>query len=192
VDPLAVHDAAAHDLWVALAVGWGGSELIWRLIRREPRQGFDWSYLAVVIAIAAAFNVGYRLAHDDDGVLGGGWGVVAAGAALVLLGVAFRFWAIATLGRFFTVHVTILEGHHVVRSGPYRLLRHPSYTGILVALLGLGVALDSWPAIAAMVALPLAGLLVRIRVEEQALERALGDEYRRYAAETSRLVPGIW
>jgi protein-S-isoprenylcysteine O-methyltransferase Ste14 len=192
VDPLVVHGAAARDLWIALVVGWGVLELIARHLRHEPRQGFDWSFLAVVGTIAAGFTLADRFARHDDGVLGGGWGPVAAGAVLVLVGVAFRFWAIHALGRFFTTRVTILEGHRIVRAGPYRVLRHPSYTGMLVALVGFGVALDGWPAILALAFVPLAGLLVRIHVEEHALERRFGDEYRRYAAETRRLVPGVW
>jgi protein-S-isoprenylcysteine O-methyltransferase Ste14 len=117
---------------------------------------------------------------------------VVAGAAVVVLGGVLRAWAIASLGRFFTSQVTIQEGHRVVTRGPYRYLRHPSYTAMLVVLLGLGIALDTWSSILAIVAIPLAGLLVRIHVEERALVRALGDEYRRYAAETRRLVPGVW
>jgi protein-S-isoprenylcysteine O-methyltransferase Ste14 len=192
LDPLVVHHAPARDLWIGLAAIWAALELIAQRLRRERRQGFDRTFLVVVVSIVAGVNVAYRLAHADDGVLGGGWTPVVAGAAVVVLGGVLRAWAIASLGRFFTSQVTIQEGHRVVTRGPYRYLRHPSYTAMLVALLGLGIALDTWSSILAIVAIPLAGLLVRIHVEERALVRALGDEYRRYAAETRRLVPGVW
>ena len=119
------------------------------------------------------------------GILIGGLGILAAGAS-------FRIWAVLTLGRFFTPQVTIQEGHRVVQNGPYRFLRHPSYTGGLIGLLGLAVALGSWLGVLAVVLLPLAGILVRIHVEEAVLLAALGAEYREYAARTSRLVPGLW
>lgn len=78
------------------------------------------------------------------------------------------------------------------RIGPYRLLRHPSYTGGLVAFLGAGIALDSWLSVLALVFVPLLAVLVRIHVEEAELVTALGPEYTRYASRTHRLVPGLW
>ncbi len=80
----------------------------------------------------------------------------------------------------------------MVRSGPYRLLRHPSYTGLLLALLGLGLALQTWLGLLALIVLPLIGVLLRIRVEESVLTEALGQDYVSYAAETQRLIPGLW
>jgi protein-S-isoprenylcysteine O-methyltransferase Ste14 len=191
MDPLALHDPAARGLWIGLAIAWGGTELLLDQGRGAPQRKLrDWTYPVVVAGVGGGIGLARAVAHV--GVLGGGWIPVGAGTGLVAAGVAFRLWAIVALGRFFTTTVTILPGHQVVRTGPYRVLRHPSYTGLLVALLGLGVALDSWAAILTIVVLPLAGLLVRIAVEERTLESALGEEYRRYAAETSRLVPGLW
>ena len=103
-----------------------------------------------------------------------------------------RTWAILTLGRLFKFVVVIQDGHRVVASGPYRLLRHPSYTGGLVAFLGAGIALDSWLSALAIVFIPLLAVLVRIHVEEAKLATALGPEYTRYASRTHRLVPGLW
>lgn len=71
-------------------------------------------------------------------------------------------------------------------------MRHPSYTGLLLTLTGLGLALGNWLSIALLVLLPLAGVLARIRVEERALLAELGEPYRRYAEERTRLVPYVW
>src|SRR5436305_13982387 len=96
------------------------------------------------------------------------------------------------LGRFSPFRVACQDEHRVIDAGPYRVVRHPSYSGLLVACLGLGIAFANWLSLSVLVVLPLAGILVRIRIEERALTAALGAEYRRYAERTARLVPGVW
>ena len=117
---------------------------------------------------------------------------VAVGLAVMCLGTVLRYWSVLTLGRFFTVTVDIGEGHRVVDTGPYAVLRHPSYTGMLVVYLGIGICLDSWLSVAATVVLPALAVLNRIRHEEAVLVRQLGVDYERYRGRTSRLVPGVW
>ena len=111
---------------------------------------------------------------------------------LLVAGILLRGFAIRTLGRFFTGSVSVQERHRVVDSGPYRFVRHPSYTGVLLALVGLRISLDDWLSVLVLAFLPLTGILVRIRHEESVLAEALGDEYRDYAARRRRLVPGVW
>src|SRR5205085_6139499 len=77
------------------------------------------------------------------------------GLAIFMAGVVLRAWAIVTLGRFFTVHVAIASDHQLVRRGPYRLLRHPSYTGIWLIMMGLGMTMRDWASFAAMAGLAL-------------------------------------
>ena len=114
--------------------------------------------------------------------------------SLVLLwaGVGFRLWAIHSLGRFFRGVVHIQADHQVVTEGPYRVLRHPSYTGALVAALALALTFGNPVSLVLMFGGALVGVLYRIRVEEQVLNTALGDAYSSYSARTSRLVPGVW
>jgi len=88
--------------------------------------------------------------------------------------------------------VRVHPGQTVVERGPYRWVRHPSYSGLLIFFVGLGLALSDWLSVVVLAVLPAAGLLVRIRSEERALLGALGEEYRRYAATRRRLFPGIW
>ena len=105
---------------------------------------------------------------------------------------ALRLWSIRTLGEFFTVDVAVSGSQRVVDTGPYARLRHPSYTGMLMAIFGFGIALDSVAGAAAALLLPLAAVVNRIRHEEAMLRRGLGEPYAAYAARTDRLVPGIW
>ncbi|MCB9896945.1 MAG: isoprenylcysteine carboxylmethyltransferase family protein [Planctomycetes bacterium] len=116
----------------------------------------------------------------------------ATATALLLAGLVLRWTAILTLGRFFTVDVAVHEGHRVVRAGPYRFVRHPSYTGLLVALLGLGVFYGSWAGLLVLMLPITLALRRRILVEEDVLARALGAEYTEYCAHTKRLLPGVW
>lgn len=125
-------------------------------------------------------------------MVGGDWLPVGAGLATLAAGVALRTWSIRTLGRLLAFVVTIQDNHRVVTAGPYRLIRHPSYSGGLLALAGIGVALDNWASLLILLSLPLAAILIRIRVEETALGKALGTEYQAYAHRTCRLIPGLW
>ena len=192
MNPLAIHPGAAHLLLQIMLIGWAAIEVVLRLRNMGGRTTFDWTFWLVIAAVAAGLNLGFRAAHVHSAVLGGGWAPVAAGLVVLAAGVALRTWAILTLGRLFKFVVVIQDGHRVVASGPYRLLRHPSYTGGLVAFLGAGIALDSWLSILTLVFIPLLAVLVRIHVEEAELATALGPEYTRYASRTHRLVPGLW
>jgi protein-S-isoprenylcysteine O-methyltransferase Ste14 len=123
-------------------------------------------------------------------IAGGRPVIFVAGILLALAGIAMRQYAIATLGRFFTVRVMTAPDQVVVDTGPYRYVRHPSYTGSLLTVLGVLMCSTNWLALACFV-LALPGFLYRIRVEEGALLAALGQPYRDYMARTKRLVPFV-
>lgn len=117
--------------------------------------------------------------------------VAAAALVAMAAGLALRSWAVAVLGRFFTWHVAVQEGQRVIRHGPYRFARHPSYTGALLTYAAAPLYLHAYLAAAvAAVALPLA-FARRIRHEEALLVETFGDEYRRYQREVGALVPGV-
>ena len=116
----------------------------------------------------------------------------AIGAVILVAGLVLRGWSIMTLGEYFTGYVAVSADQPVVAAGPYRVLRHPSYTGLLLALAGLGLTAANWVSLASVVILPLAALLWRIYAEERALLATLGDRYRGYAAQHKRLIPLVW
>lgn len=120
--------------------------------------------------------------------------VVAAwvGLALLWCGIALRFWSVRTLGRYFTLVVQTSTDQPVITDGPYRLVRHPSYAGMLLAFMGLGLLIGNWLSFVTLTVAMAFGLVLRIRVEEQALLRDIGDDYRTYAASHRRLVPFLW
>jgi protein-S-isoprenylcysteine O-methyltransferase Ste14 len=116
----------------------------------------------------------------------------AAGVTVIWLGLAIRVWAIAALGRAFRTTVEVDPGQTVIDTGPYRWVRHPSYSGLLLIAAGCGLASGSWLAIAICPVLPLPALLFRVHVEEAELVSVLGERYRAYQARTKRLIPGVF
>ena len=139
----------------------------------------------VAALLIAAREPGLRAYAND-------WWTLGLGIAIVVAGVALRAFAIVTLGRFFRRTVTIEPGQRLVRAGPYRVVRHPSYAGLVLAVGGLGLAFGSWFGAAVALLCMLLALLPRIRVEERALRQAFGAEYDDYARSTARLVPRVW
>jgi len=119
---------------------------------------------------------------------------LAAWLCLIFLwcGIAMRFWSFRTLGRYFTFTVQTSTDQPVITDGPYRFVRHPGYTGILLAVTGLGFLFGNWLSVACIVFAVMAGLVYRIRVEERALLQTLGARYSDFAATRKRLVPLVW
>ena len=162
-------------------------------LRKGGRRVERWSLAVVVATVGVGLVAGLRLADWNAAEIGTArWVLFVVGLLLMAAGLVIREWAILTLGRFFTVDVRVHSGQTVVERGPYRWVRHPAYTGLLVFLLGLGLALTNWASLLVLALLPTLGLLMRIRSEERALLAGLGDDYRRFAETRSRLFPGIW
>jgi protein-S-isoprenylcysteine O-methyltransferase Ste14 len=114
------------------------------------------------------------------------------GVGLMLLGAALRWYSIATLGRFFTFDITVQGGQRLVEAGPYRYVRHPSYTGALLSLLGFGLALENWASVAVSAGSLGIAYCYRIPVEESMLVSAFGETYKEYMKRTWRLVPYLF
>ena len=112
-----------------------------------------------------------------------------AGIVIAACGIAFRLWAIQSLGRYFTSTVSFVEGQPVMTSGPYRFMRHPSYAGSFATVVGTAIALGSTLGMIIAVATVLPAYLFRIRVEERQLVAMLGNEYIKYCDSTPALLP---
>jgi protein-S-isoprenylcysteine O-methyltransferase Ste14 len=114
------------------------------------------------------------------------------GTCFMLLGIALRWYSAGTLGKYFTFDVAIQTGQTLVEVGPYRYIRHPSYSGALLTLLGFGLALGNWLGLAANLSCMGFAYAYRISVEEAALASALGESYKQYMRRTWRLVPFLF
>jgi protein-S-isoprenylcysteine O-methyltransferase Ste14 len=166
-------------VWALLEVAVRIAEAVRGKGRREhDRATRVWIALSLAAAIAVAL-----VARSTPRV---------AGVAVMWLGLALRAWAIIALGASFRTTVEVDPGQAVVTRGPYRWIRHPSYTGLLVIVAGFGLAAGGWLSFAACVFLPLPAIVRRIHVEEAELERVLGDAYRGYASGRARLIPRLW
>jgi protein-S-isoprenylcysteine O-methyltransferase Ste14 len=186
---------AAHRLVPIVLLGlMFGLELYAGRLRRAEAQPRDGGSLYVIYALIA---LGYWIAMwvwsrgPPPPQRLGDW-ALWAGAALALAGMGLRLWSVMTLGQYFTYVVKVTPDQKVVDTGPYRLIRHPSYAGGLLSAVGIGLSLcyALGPMIIGLTSL--AAYLIRIRVEERALAEGIGEPYRAYMARTRRLIPYVW
>ena len=111
------------------------------------------------------------------------------GIVLIVIGTLVRQWSIFVLGRFFTLTVSVQKNQKVVDHGPYRYIRHPSYLGLFLIIVGIGLALQSWGGIIVLLVMNGVAFGYRMHVEEKVLVSELGDDYIQYMKRTKRLIP---
>ena len=193
--PLVLSGGAPEAAFWILLAGWLLGEGAWalRTTMRDPETR-DATEPLLTAALVGGIGLGILVAYEAQSLelAGARWWPPLAGLAVLTAGLIIRVWAIRTLGRFFIYTVRVGEDHRVVDTGPYRLVRHPSYTGLLMAALGVGIALGNWLSIAACLLPALTGFSIRLLSEERTLAAELGEPYRAYMARTKRLIPGIW
>jgi protein-S-isoprenylcysteine O-methyltransferase len=197
---MSVFDPGRLPLDVAglIALAWVTTEATTRLVARRhrapipERTGKDrGSFVIIAVGMGVSVDLSFGLYLRGIGPMLPSW-TLPIGASLGIAGIALRGWAIVVLGRFFSPVIRIEAGHRIVREGPYRWVRHPSYTGALLALVGVSAALGTVPGTLLTLAVGLLVFGYRILVEERMLAERFGEEYRAYARETWRLFPGIY
>ncbi|MDP3879070.1 MAG: isoprenylcysteine carboxylmethyltransferase family protein [Dehalococcoidales bacterium] len=114
------------------------------------------------------------------------------GTSVVLAGAVLRWWAFWSLGKYFRTVLAIQDGQKVVDRGPYRFIRHPAYTGALLAFTGFGLGLGIWAGLAVILALSFLGYHRRIKLEEQLMITCFQAEYLRFMEKTKKLIPFIY
>jgi protein-S-isoprenylcysteine O-methyltransferase Ste14 len=163
-----------------------------RVRRSDTQAQFDPSFLPIILLIGGGYGLAFNLVRPGRG--GPGLGACASwlGVALTLAGAALRVWSVAVLGRYFTYVVRVAPDQKVVDTGPYRWVRHPSYSGALLMAAGIGLSLrHAWPLLI-ILATSFLAYLIRMRVEERALAEGIGEPYRAYMRRTRRLIPFLW
>lgn len=153
----------------------------------QEASSFPWILLSVisVIAISVASRE-MNLLHIELQLLS--W----IGIILYIAGISLRFWGIIRLGKQFTRNVNVIEGDTIVSSGPFRLLRHPLYTGLFVILLGVSCYSGSLLGLTIILSFFLPVLLKRISLEESMLRKAFGQDYEDWCKRRYRLIPYIY
>lgn len=177
-----------------LVVLLAGMEIYAGRVRRTEAETRDRGSLFVIGGlIAVSYWIAFWLwaYHRPPGPLLGEW-ATWVGAAVALGGMALRIWSVRTLGRYFTYVVKVSGDQPVVEDGPYRLLRHPSYTGALLTAIGIGLSLRYVLAPLILGLMQFVAYSIRIAVEERALAEGIGEPYRAYMRRTKRIVPFLW
>jgi protein-S-isoprenylcysteine O-methyltransferase Ste14 len=190
-----VHQSSAARLVLNVSVGAfvvGELSQALRVRRGASRASLSAEALFRVMFFGGILLLPVGRALAPGAAIGGGAWIFALGLVIGWLGLLLRWWSFATLGKYFTVVVKTSEDQPVVDRGPYRVLRHPSYTGLLLAFAGCGLMLENWVSLATSVVVVLVALMYRIRIEERALSAALGTRYRDFTASRARLVPFVW
>jgi protein-S-isoprenylcysteine O-methyltransferase Ste14 len=194
--PFLASPIIALIFWCACAA-WILPEIIaWRIKRStdasKTRDKGSLNLIVVLWWVGIAMDFLVSLLLPQAAILAKRNSVFFAGVFLMLLGMALRWYSAAILGKYFTFDVAIQGGQPLIEAGPYRYVRHPSYSGALLSLVGFGLALGNWAGLA--VALFCLGFAYayRIPVEEAALTSALGDNYKQYMKRTKRLVPYLF
>ena len=186
---------AASIFFVVYAL-WLFSELvIGGIIPRSRRRGTPIRYedrsSRLLISLSMLLSLTIAFLFAASGVASLPSGAFYLGIGIMIAGILLRQWSIAVLGRYFSRTVGVQEGQAVVDRGPYRLVRHPAYTGSLLTIVGLGFVLQSWGAVLVLIAFFGVAVGYRIHVEEGVLTSKLGDEYVAYAKKTKRLIPYV-
>jgi protein-S-isoprenylcysteine O-methyltransferase len=146
------------------------------------------AFLLGVLALAAAPALNVQGLGEASQVPVVGW----IGVAVMVCGLTLRLWSQAVLGRYYTTTLRHGEDQPILASGPYRLLRHPGYAGLLLAWLGAGLATANWVVASAIALLMVVAYSYRIAAEEAMLVSAFGGRYKEYSARTWRLIPYVY
>lgn len=173
--------------------GWAVSEFLgalrWSKARgtRRDRGSMPLSLMLGLLGLVASFVLPVILPETNIA-----WqpGTFVIGLVIALVGIVWRWYAILTLGKYFTGQVLIQEGHVIVQHGPYKFVRHPSYTGAFLLALGIGTMIGNWVSLLVIAGGLFLGLFYRIPVEEQALLAVAG--YKEYMQRTKRIIPFVF
>jgi protein-S-isoprenylcysteine O-methyltransferase Ste14 len=184
-------------IWKILLYGWPATELLLAATSHTRKSGGSLrdrgSLLVVWGAIfGSMMAAGWMPVWVPKATFAAPLWLIYAALGLMIAGLVIRWTAIVSLGKAFSVNVAIRDGQTLYRSGLYRLVRHPSYSGMLICFIAIAIVERNWISAALVLIFPTAALLYRIHVEERALNEAFGAQYAEYSKATMRLIPGLY
>ena len=195
--PLIYTNAGAAGIFLAACLIWNVPEMIGafkqtaKASRKEASVqdrgsisiliGLQWVGLALNFSLAGLFPAAAIPWHRT--------GFFLLGVTLILFGVALRWYAIWTLGSYFTRDVAVSADQKVVQNGPYRSIRHPAYSSTFLTMVGVGLAMTNWASLVILLMCVFFGHMYRVRVEEKALIHTVGQPYVEYMHRTKRFIP---
>src|SRR3954468_1947329 len=176
-------------LWVAWVVIWIIAARRVKKVRAHEATSTRVAYLLPKILTALLlFSPIFRRGFFGERFIGFSPAAQWTGVALTALGIAFTIWARVHIGRNWSARVVIKQQHELVRSGPYRFVRHPIYSGLLIAITGTALVIGEWRAVLAL-GFAIVGFMAKAKREEQIMTYEFGDEYVRYRSQTGMLIP---
>lgn len=191
LDPRFMLELLIPAMWIGWILYWW---IAARGVKAVQRRESALSRAAHIVPLAlAAWLLGARhvpIALLNQPTAPHSLALYAAGVVVTALGLAFSVWARVHIAGNWSATVTIKKDHALVRDGPYRYVRHPIYTGILLAFVGSAMARNEWRGVLAVL-IAFAALWRKLRLEERWLAEAFGDEYRRYRAQVRALIPFV-
>jgi protein-S-isoprenylcysteine O-methyltransferase Ste14 len=184
-------------LWTWLYWAWVASEVLIAVATRTRRSRGEvrdrGTQLLLWIVFVASITAASWISHVvPASIFGRAHWLRLAGLLVMAAGLAIRWAAVLNLGRAFSANVAIRDAQRVRTTGLYRYVRHPSYLGLVLIFVAIGIYSRNWISLVIVVVLPTLALLYRIQVEEAALREAFGEEYAAYSRTTKRLVPGVF
>lgn len=181
-------------IFILVSALWIGIEIYLAAARRaKSSTGLDRGSMKLMwIVIATSIGAGIYIAFSGYGFLSCCVKTLSViGIVLIITGQIIRGVAILTLKRYFTTNVAILPDHRLIKTGIYKYVRHPAYSGDILSFFGLGLAFSSWLAFLVIFIPVLLSFLYRIKIEEEILIKKFGKEYITYMQSTKRLIPWI-
>ena len=186
-----VYDYLFPAMWlIFLAYWWAISKNVKETERQESAASRVTRLFLIVCAAALLWLPSVPLPLLNERFLPDGAWCVWSGAAVTAGGLLFSVWARRHLGKNWSQAVTLKEGHELITSGPYALVRHPIYTGLLLAFVGCAIARGEWRGLLA-VALVFVALWRKLRLEEKWMRAQFGESYEAYSRRVASLVPHV-
>jgi protein-S-isoprenylcysteine O-methyltransferase Ste14 len=184
--------ATLHWLWLLWILYWFGSALRGRrTVRREPIWQRLNTIATMLVAVLLLGYLGWQLGILDRRFVPDTDAVRWAGLLLTIAGLGITVWARVHLGQFWSARVGLKEGHELIQSGPYEWVRHPIYSGLLLATLGSALVVGANRALLAALVFGL-GLTLKARREEKLLSQHFGEAFAQYRQRTGSLVPRLF